>query len=499
MRIEDLAVNLRARTPWEASDLGVVMLKCWWKPVIGVWLAVYLPVAIALTAAFGERAWIAMVGLWWLKPVFDRFVLHVLSRAVFGDLPSVGATLRAWREILRGGVFADLTFKRFSFRRSFYLPIAQLEGARGKLRVERTRLLRQRVGFHAAAITIACLSFEVIATLGVQAMVDFMKPDDPDVPDFDFSAWWMGLAGQSLIEPLDLLYYVFAVSVIEPLYVAQGFALYLARRTHLEGWDIELGLRRIANRLGGAAGALALASLLVLATIPASQPLAAESTVSAARTTINEILDAPAFEVNQEITEWRWKGAREKEASAPRTQWNLPFLDFLAGLTRGLAWLAALGVVIAAIWYGRRFVQPAGSAAPSAGTVRGMAFGLDVRPDRLPRDLPAAVRDLIMQDQFREALSLMYRGALSVLIYRYRMPVNPGDTERKCVGAAGTFLPPEGARLFAELVRAWEHSAYANRPPAAHECKRLLQGWTTHFATTQHQGDTAPPTTMAAA
>ena len=42
--------------------------------------------------------------------------------------------------------------------------------------------------------------------------------------------------------------YLVAVALIEPLYVAGGFALYLNRRTALEGWDLEVQLRRIAQR-----------------------------------------------------------------------------------------------------------------------------------------------------------------------------------------------------------------------------------------------------------
>ena len=44
----------------------------------------------------------------------------------------------------------------------------------------------------------------------------------------------------------DAFAYAAAVLVLEPFYVAAGFALYLNRRTLLEGWDIEVALRRIA-------------------------------------------------------------------------------------------------------------------------------------------------------------------------------------------------------------------------------------------------------------
>jgi hypothetical protein len=41
--------------------------------------------------------------------------------------------------------------------------------------------------------------------------------------------------------------YASAVFVLEPFYVAAGFALYLNRRAELEAWDIEQELRRAAH------------------------------------------------------------------------------------------------------------------------------------------------------------------------------------------------------------------------------------------------------------
>jgi hypothetical protein len=48
-----------------------------------------------------------------------------------------------------------------------------------------------------------------------------------------------------------LVAYLAAVALVEPAYVAAGFALYLGRRTVLEGWDIELEFRRLSDRIEG--------------------------------------------------------------------------------------------------------------------------------------------------------------------------------------------------------------------------------------------------------
>jgi hypothetical protein len=44
-----------------------------------------------------------------------------------------------------------------------------------------------------------------------------------------------------------------ATTLIEPFFVGAGFGLYLNRRTEIEAWDVEMALRRLRERLGGAA------------------------------------------------------------------------------------------------------------------------------------------------------------------------------------------------------------------------------------------------------
>ena len=104
MELSRLAVRLRPRGGWEAMDLGFHMARTWWRPVWGTWCAVFVPTALLLHLLFWEYPGIAMAITWWLKPVFDRFVLHVVSRAVFGVPPGVRETLGAWRQVLSPGL-----------------------------------------------------------------------------------------------------------------------------------------------------------------------------------------------------------------------------------------------------------------------------------------------------------------------------------------------------------------------------------------------------------
>src|SRR3546814_11541948 len=78
--------------------------------------------------------------MWWLKPLFDRIPLFVLSRAVFGETPTTRQTLAAqrcwgWRA-MRG----HLLWRRISVVRALSLPVDLLEGAAAARLRERRRV-----------------------------------------------------------------------------------------------------------------------------------------------------------------------------------------------------------------------------------------------------------------------------------------------------------------------------------------------------------------------
>ena len=114
MQPANIAIALRRRTPWEAIDLGLSMLQQWRRAVYAPHLVVAgVVTAVALLAGWLlERPWVAIMLIWWLKPVYDRVVLHVLSRAVFGERQATRAVLANWREWLGTGLFMALTFGR---------------------------------------------------------------------------------------------------------------------------------------------------------------------------------------------------------------------------------------------------------------------------------------------------------------------------------------------------------------------------------------------------
>jgi hypothetical protein len=251
-----IAIEVRPRAGYEAVDLGFRFARVVFRPLFVSHGLLVGALAFALFASLRERPWLMCAVLWWLKPLYDRLALYVLAEALFGRVPSVRETLAALPRLVATGLLHSLTWLRLSPVRSFGAPVLQLEGLRGRARSERVRVLAGRDARAALGLLFACGAFEgVILLAGLQLGASFR----PEGETLDF--WAAALSAQSpALSWFEVLLYALAISAIEPLYVAGGFALYVNRRVWLEGWDVEQAFRKLARRL--AAGALALALAL---------------------------------------------------------------------------------------------------------------------------------------------------------------------------------------------------------------------------------------------
>ena len=482
MQLERLSVELRPRGGWESLDLGFQMARTWWRPVWGTWLAVYLPLAVALFAAFHDRLWAAILALWWLKPLADRFVLYVVSRAVFGAPPTVRDTLGAWREVLSPGALAGLTLFRIDLARSFMLPVWLLEKQTGRDARQRRKALGQRMRYYAVWLTILCAHFEALVFLSLGVAGDLLAPAGGDA-GFEFRDLFRS-GGGAAWDWIDFACYVVAVSAIEPLYVCSGFALYLNRRAILEGWDIELALRRLDERLRGATMA-ALAALtigLAVLTIGLAPPPALAADPSAKQEVV-EVLKAPEFQEYREGKTWRYRGEqKDGKGAQPDLGFGSNFGLFLAEIAEALVWIVAALAVVGLALVLRRWVPTWLEREPKAYRPPDALFGLALAPESLPDDVAAAAAALARAGRLREALSLLYRGALSVLVHRDHLPLAEGDTEGDCVRAARKALPTNAGDYFARLVQTWTAAAYAGRLPDAGGAEALCREWAPHFA-----------------
>jgi hypothetical protein len=489
VRVESLRVQLRPRSGWEAVDLGFVMAREWWKPLWGAWLAAYLPLAAALTFAFADKPIYAALILWWLKPAFDRAALHVLARAVFGETATARSALTS-RELLRPGLLYALTIGRLSLARSFMMPVAQLEQLSGGAARERRAALSRRERGYAVGLTSACATFELALLLGIGMLADLLTPAAGTVAP-DLAAWLGGSDGTQVWWSMaDGIAYVIAVSVVEPLYVAGGFAVYLNRRTLLEGWDIEVALRRLSQRVLSATrrAAMFAAAAITIAVAGAPPADAADPAGEAPQQAVREVLRAPEFAQYRDAMQWQYRGER-KPPPEPQPQVDSSgfesFLRFVAEVVERLGWVLAAIAVVAALYvawrYARRYEpRPEEARYHPPETL----FGLAVAPETLPDDVAGAALAAARSGRLREALSLLYRGALSALVHRHEIRLAPGDTEGDCVRLAGGALDVPAAGYFARLVGDWQHAAYAGRDPQLARVEALADEWRRHFGST---------------
>jgi hypothetical protein len=96
-------------------------------------------------------------------------------------------------------------------------------------------------------------------------------------------------------------------------------------------------------------------------------------------------------------------------------------------------------------------------------------------PDTLPANIPEAAGALARERRLREALSLLYRGALSELVHKRGVELLASHTEGEAVRLAG--MP-----YFALLVDAWRRCAYANRSPSLAEVEGLVGAYKAAFS-----------------
>ncbi|MVF24377.1 DUF4129 domain-containing protein [Methylocaldum sp. BRCS4] len=500
MQLERLCLDLRRRTPWEALDLGLVVLRHWHRPVYRAWFATMVPFTLIVFLLLWQWPAVAAISVWWFKPLFDRILLKVYAEASFGRAPSTREIWRALPGLVRNsGLLMGLTLGRFSLARSFHLPIAQLEGQRGRAAAARRRVLDSKTRGCAVWLTYLCAHFSAFLQISLFLLIELFRPREVE-PVFDWAALFHGESDAWLVVLSDLAYLA-GETLIEPFYVAAGFTLYLNRRNELEGWDIELGFRRLSRRIEAESegreetprkAALMMACLCFAGLfwfqapreVFADQPPASVAETGEAKRAIREVLADPVF--GREVQDWTWR-YRDSESESPSDDSGAlellkTFAEWMAKAIRSLSFVAAAvlaaGLIVLLYRYRERWLI----RSPAVRSVPETLFGLDVRPDSLPADLVSAARRHLEAGEYAAALSLLYRGALVSLIHRAYVDFRPGDTEGNCLDRIRGRIDAAGERYFAELLLAWKLAAYAHAAPPVPQLADLCDRWSDHFA-----------------
>jgi len=239
MRVDELTVELRPRSMAEAADLGARLVQrhagsVWrsFAPVYGAFLLLVLCTAVL-------RPWLPALLIFWFKPWLDRSLLFVLSRAVFGQSTRWGDVWHHRSSVWYGQWFRTLVLQRFSPCRAYTQAIDQLEGQRGSARDKRRAQLlsgRQRA---ATGMQFVFANVEQALSLAALSFALWFAP----AGTLGDAHGWLDIVKTLFNDWATLGLYALTVFVLEPFYVAAGFAMYLNRRVELEAWDIEQEFR----------------------------------------------------------------------------------------------------------------------------------------------------------------------------------------------------------------------------------------------------------------
>lgn len=488
MNLEQLNIAIRPRRDWEAVDLGLLMAHRWWWQLMRVWLLLTLPWLLASWLVPGEYLYLIVLTLWWLKPMFERPLLLILSQGVFGAQLSTRQVLRAFWRLALIQPLSSLTWRRFSPHRSMDLPVIQLEGLSGTERRDRLRVLHRDDSGPAVWITLLGHSLECLIGLACAMLLGLFIPEEVDFEFWSWAFWTEGRPGPMLI----VLFAYVAMAVLAPLYVACGFSLYLNRRVKLEGWDLEIAFKRMVHKRGLLA--LVLAAALGSLTL-VEQPAHADTTSErqAIQEQIIRIKEGPDFhrlETRKVLKQNEPKQRPEREEDHS-FDWfwkklrNLAeLLEGMAGVLETLLWAAVLALIIfVALRYGSWLQKfPGFSALRRQRHYQPQTlFGMEVSRESLPEDVDQAALALWQKGDQRAALALLYRASLAQLLAR-GVPLKDGSTEQECLRLAQRLeaelhLPALSLGYFARLTAAWRQLAYGHRAPAEHQGRALCSQW----------------------
>ncbi|WLH28985.1 DUF4129 domain-containing protein [Pseudomonas canadensis] len=504
MRLSDASVVIRPRTAWEAMDLGVLMAREHRLLLMSSWALVTLPVFAVLTALLWKYPSTAIFLFWWLKPAFDRLPLYILSKALFGETPSIKQAVRQWPRLLKGQLLASLTWRRLSLSRSFVMPVSQLEGLDGPARQKRLGVLQQRNAGAARWLTTIGVHLEIGLWFGCMTLFYLFIPQNLE-SDWDWQRLILATSSEGLwLEHLSNAFYAVILVFWEPIYVACGFSLYLNRRTVLEAWDLELVFRRLRQRLSNVVPLLLL--MMGLSLLPFSPPAMAESSPSQkplatqdASQSIKSLMEKPPFKNPETVTRYRFgedkppvKNKAHRDGKLP--DWLKALLDNLNSNTfkhiaqglEVLLWGLIVGALITLVWryreWLRTFVSRRRLRKPQDLKVApAQLFGLELGLETLPDDIASAAEHL-WPTQPREALGLLYRGLLSRLLHDFNMPLKSADTEGQILERVNQLQQPQLLAFSDDLTRHWQNLAYGHRLPPPSVQQQLCSDWRTLFS-----------------
>lgn len=476
--------KLRQKSSWEAADSGILLWRSNFVFFILLMILPFIAVAVSLRLSLllydpmAGRTWSYII-IWWLKPLFARPVLHVISVRFFEPQATLGRIMKGFGKSLFTALAGDLLWRRFSIWRSARMPVRTLEHLSGKAGRKRIKILETgglSFGGSLTTITIAIfLSVLIGEALSALLVLEMMQT----------------IPLSSLLQYTDTIELIAFVAVcinfilIEPLYVCMGFGIYINSRIEVEGWDIQLLLQnfaaqkkqKTAPRIMQSSGILKTIILILTGLFLMLSPLQsvqAEQNKTESSETIpadavptdvlKQILSSPDF--GGEQAGWGIRPKNPKEPQAPpeiNFKWLekiKEFFGFVLFTILVLAAAAGIGYIMSRLYKSKKaggLGEKEKKWKTSFVTAQNAAL-LD------PEELLADALLLHKQGMIREAWAKCFLGAIAIYSGQAGLEFPVDATEYDCLSTVKK-AKARGAEDFSRLVLWWTNLAYGGKMP----------------------------------
>jgi hypothetical protein len=501
---------LRRRGVWEAADSGVLL---WRENFLYIIPFFAIPVWIS---AFGLRfvpedlKYLSWLGLWWLKPFFDRLVLHLISARFFENRT---ALLRGLGGDLFRGLAGDLLWRRFSFARSVRMPIRVLERLKGKKFRQRKKNLAAGGLDFGAFVTMLCFLLEWFLLGGAVLFTYIMF--DMFLPDAFFNL------GDFITREEGFIFIIYCVNymLVESLYAAMGFGIYINSRVETEGWDLQILFQKFESAgagenssSSGKAEALQNNKIVPVLTLclflffpaPANAedfpvpPGAVEETAempgdenaeeepadffpesflppeAVPREALEEVLASPDFGYSKPGWGIRFKNDEEPDLNKRETPEDLlawfEKLKEALGFALRIIVCLAIGGFAAFVVY-RLYRNRGNSGFGKSGG--GVNYRNPLFSPESPEALFNKASEFFASGRIREAWAACLRGSIAAYSRYGDISFPPDATEYGCLALIRS-SPGGDAGGFGDLVTNWIYLAYAGRNPPEGAFERSL-------------------------
>lgn len=505
-----LAVLPRPRSAWQAIDAGMLLARTHYWKLLALWLFFAIPVVSLIFALIKFEVvgyWLLFLG-WWFKPLNELPILMYLSRVLFNQPTSVRQALKETRPQLLRLFKTYLTLSRFSPARAMTAPVVYLEHQKGKARRKRVNTLTNAT---TRAYTLM-LSWLHIEAIGFYVLMPILYFFIYGALEFD-ELFKKFIDSDQLLNTADLFIYTVVpmvlAALVGPFYVASGFLLYINRRMHLEAWDIEHKFEDLESKHSqrGAPPQFASVSMLMiigsavvitsLSFLPIDTTHAQESKklapVESIRDSVQSIYDSGDFGGSKTSMSLRFKKRPPKEGKEKKEdsdkskfnfnmQWLATAFETLFDVSRAIVYLLAGTLIALVLWALLKFMPDSWEFARRKPQLELLDVEHHPLTKTLPTDIATAARAALKNGNHREAISLLYRGALRTVMQRHALSIPKSATERECQYWVAQCDVEQQTNDFKQVVNEWSSVAYANIQPTPEHTHDLIDFWASNFS-----------------